>query len=390
MKLTTEGWRAGSRSPQNRGLVAVKHVLSAILSCPRVSKALSSKTTMTMTGKMFRRKAGSAARACCAALGLLAAVVSGQPAAAPPVGATAEGGEQRRMEPQAPGSVAVVYPNLGEPYHSIFATIIDGIEDNARSAMRTYPVAANTDPAELNAQLKRNGAKVVIALGRQGLKAASALDRDIPLVAGGVLAVPEADNRAMTAISLTPDPSLLFSRLRSLMPGVRRVIIVYNPQSNEWLIRLAREAARAQGLELAAYEARDLASAARLYDSAFAASDSKRDAIWLPQDATTVDETTILPLVLKESWNRNIAVFSSSFLHVKKGALFALYPNNLELGRTLAWSALAYASGGEPRRKGVLPLRDVQIAVNVRTAGHLGLTISYQQQRSYDAIFPEP
>jgi putative ABC transport system substrate-binding protein len=255
--------------------------------------------------------------------------------------------------------------------------------------MRTYPVAANTDPAELNAQLKRNGAKVVIALGRQGLKAASALDRDIPLVAGGVLAVPEADNRAMTAISLTPDPSLLFSRLRNLMPGVRRVIVVYNPQSNEWLIRLAREAARAQGLELVAYEARDLGSAARLYESAFAASDSKRDAIWLPQDATTVDETTILPLVLKESWSRNIAVFSSSFLHVKKGALFALYPNNLELGRTLAWSALAYLSG-EQRRKGVLPLRDVHIAVNVRTAGHLGLTISYQQQRTYDAIFPEP
>lgn len=388
MKLTTEERPAGSNSLENRRVVAEMHVLSAMLSCLRVSVTLSGKKNMKMTGKMFRRKAGSAARACCAALGLLAAVVSGQPAAAPPGGAAAEAGEQRRIEPQAPGSVAVVYPNLGEPYHSIFATIIDGIEDNAKSAVRTYPVTANTDPAELNAQLRRNGAKVVIALGRQGLKAASALDRDIPLVAGGVVAVPEADNRAMTAISLTPDPALLFSRLRSLMPGVRRVIVVYNPQSNEWLIRLAREAARAQGLELVAYEARDLASAARLYEGAFAGSDSKRDAIWLPQDATTVDETTILPLVLKESWNRNIAVFSSSFLHVKKGALFALYPNNLELGRTLAWSALAHLSG-EPRKRGVLPLRDVHIAVNVRTAGHLGLTLSYQQ-RSYDAVFPEP
>lgn len=293
------------------------------------------------------------------------------------------------MEPQAAGSIAVVYPNLGEPYHSIFAGIIEGIEDNARSAMRAYPVAAGTDPAELNAQLRRNGAKVVIALGRQGLKAAFALDRELPLVAGGVLAVPEAEHRAMTAISLTPDPALLFARLRNLLPGVRRVVVVYHPQRNDWLIRLAREAARAHGLELVAHEARDLASAARLYESAFAAGDSRRDAIWLPQDATTVDETAILPLVLKESWNRNIAVFSSSFLHVKKGALFALYPNNFELGRSLAWSALSYLSG-EPRRRGVLPLRDVHIAVNVRTASHLGLSISYQQQRTFDAIFPEP
>lgn len=344
---------------------------------------------MKMTGKMFRRRAWSRARACCAALGLLSAVVSGQGMTAPQGAAQAEAGETRRMEPQAPGSIAVVYPILGEPYHSIFASIIDGIEDNAKSAMRTYPVAANTDPAELNAQLRRNGAKVVIALGRQGLKAASALDRELPLVAGGVLSVPEADSRAMTAISLTPDPALLFARLRSLLPGIRRVVVVYHPQNNEWLIRLAREAARAQGLELVAHEARDLASAARLYESTFASSDSKRDAIWLPQDSTTVDETTILPLVLKESWNRNIAVFSSSFLHVKKGALFALYPNNLELGRSLAWSALAHLSG-DPRRRGMLPLRDVHIAVNVRTAGHLGLSLSYQQQRAFDAIFPEP
>ncbi|WP_225984572.1 ABC transporter substrate-binding protein [Noviherbaspirillum aerium] len=343
---------------------------------------------MESTGKMFRRKAWSGARACCAALVLLSAVVSGQVVAAPQ-GGTAEAGEQRRAEPQAPGSIAVVYPVLGEPYHSIFATIIEGIEDNARSAMRTYPVAANTDPAELNAQLKRNGAKVVIALGRQGLRATSALDRELPVVAGGVLAVPEADSRTMTAVSLTPDPALLFSRLKNLLPGTRRVIVVYNPQNNEWLIRLAREAARAQGLELVAHEARDLASAARLYEHAFAASDSKRDAIWLPQDATTVDETTILPLVLKESWNRNIALFSSSFLHVKKGALFALYPDNLELGRTLAWSAIAYLTG-EQRRRGMLPLRDVHIAVNVRTAGHLGLSLSYQQQRTFDAVFPEP
>jgi putative tryptophan/tyrosine transport system substrate-binding protein len=181
----------------------------------------------------------------------------------------------------------------------------------------------------------------------------------------------------------------LFSRLKNLLSGVKRVIVVYNPQYNDWLIKIAREAAKAQGLELIAYEARDLASAARMYEVAFASAESRRDAVWLPQDATTVDETTILPLVLKESWNRNVPVFSSSFLHVKKGALFALYPNNLELGRTLASSALAVMAG-DFRRRGVSPLREVQTAVNLRTASHIGLTIGYQQQRSFDFIFPEP
>jgi putative ABC transport system substrate-binding protein len=30
------------------------------------------------------------------------------------------------------------------------------------------------------------------------------------------------------------------------------------------------------------------------------------------------------------------------------------------------------------------------MAVNLRTASHLGLNIGYQQQRGFDYIFPEP
>ncbi|OWW23101.1 hypothetical protein AYR66_27610 [Noviherbaspirillum denitrificans] len=295
----------------------------------------------------------------------------------------------KRLDALPPGVLAVVYPDIGEPYRSVFAKIIEGIEDGARLAVRTYPIGPGQDPAELGGLLKKNGTKAVIALGRQGLKATSSLDSTIPVVVGGVLAIPEAENRSLMGISLTPDPGLLFTRLKNLMPGVKRVVVVYNPQHNEWLIKIARDAAKAHGLELAAYEARDLAAAARAYETAFASTDGKRDAVWLPQDSTTVDENTILPLVLKESWNRNVPVFSSSFLHVKKGALFALYPNNLELGRTLASSALA-AMSGDFRRKGVTPLREVQTAVNLRTASHIGLVIGYQQQRSFDFVFPEP
>jgi putative ABC transport system substrate-binding protein len=301
----------------------------------------------------------------------------------------AQASEQPRHAESQPRSLAVIYPDIGEPYRSIFAKMIDGIEESARSTVRSYPITPGADPGDLNAQLKRNGTRVVIALGRQGLKTASSLDRDMPVIVGGVLTVPESENRSLASISLTPDPALLFARLKSLMGGVKLVTVIYDPRYNDWLIKLAREAAKAQGLELVAYEARDLATAARLYESAFASSDGRRDAIWLPQDPTTVDEATILPLVLNESWNRSVPVFSSSFLHVKKGVLFALYPDNLNLGHTLAATAQAVLSG-DFHKRGMLPLRDVYTAVNIRTASHLGLNIGYQQQRNFDFIFPEP
>ena len=76
-------------------------------------------------------------------------------------------------------------------------------------------------------------------------------------------------------------------------------------------------------------------------------------------------------------------------LHVKKGALFAMTPNNVELGRSLAASALGMMSG-ELRKRGVQPLRELHTAINLRTASHVGLNIGYQQQRTFDLIYPEP
>ena len=285
-------------------------------------------------------------------------------------------------------TLTVLYPDLGNPYRSVFNEIIQGIEEQSKARARGIALAPNSDIAELRGALK-NG-KVVIALGRQGLKAASALDPVLGVVAGGVSGMGAApDSERLSGISLTPDPALLFGLLKSLMPGARRVIVIYNPQANEPLIRLAREAARGLGLELVAVEAADLAGAARAYEAQFAAADSRRDALWLPQDPVTVEETTILPLVLRESWSHNLAVFSSSMLHVKQGVLFGLYPNNVQLGRDLA--ALAQAiQNGEPPRHGLSPLRAVRTAINTRTASHLGLNLVAGQQRSFDAVFPEP
>jgi len=296
----------------------------------------------------------------------------------------------RRPELQASigkGSIAVLYPNVEEPFRSAFVAMIQGIEERTKLRVRSYPVDPHSDTAELNATLKRAGTKVVIALGRQGLNATAALDRDISVLVGGVLLLSDSDN--LMGISLTPDPALLFARLHALLPEMKRVIVVYNPQKSEWLMKLAREAARAQGLELQTHVAADLAQAAQLYPQLFAGADARHDAVWLPHDTTTVEEGTILPLVLRESWNSGVPLFSSNVLHVKKGALFAMVPNNVELGRTLANSALGLIAG-ETRHHALLPLRELQTAINLRTANHMGLNLGYQQQRSFDFIYPQP
>jgi len=297
---------------------------------------------------------------------------------------------------RAEAPIAVVYPDVGEPYRAIFEKIVEGIEDRAGPRVVKYAVKSSADSAELKTALRRQDARVVIALGRQGMKAvapdsspSAALRTGMEIVVGGVVTVPESEARGLSVVSLSPDPSLLFARLKALMPAAKRVFVVYDPRNNAWLMRLAKEAARAQGLELVAYEAQDLRGAMQQYQAVFAVADSRTDALWLPQDTTTVEEGSVLPLVLQESWNRSLAIFSSSFGHVRRGVLFALYPDNVELGKSLAGLALGILASGNHGGHGMMPLRDVRIAVNLRTAQHLGLDLS-RQQHGFDLVFPEP
>lgn len=285
--------------------------------------------------------------------------------------------------------IAVLFPETTQPFASVFSKIADGIDQQAGGRVRRYPVPSSGEPPDLGAQLKRNGAKVVIALGRPGVQAAQGLDREIPVIVGGVSSLGAADSKVMHGISLIPDPALLFQQVKALMPGLKRITVVHNPQQNEWIMALARDAAKAQGLELSVQIVKDLASTAHSYENVFAAADPRRDAVWIPHDTSAGTEETIIPLVLNASWNYNVPVFSSSFLHVKKGVLFALIPNNFEMGKSLANMAISQLNG-EPRKPGLIPLRDVSGGLNRRAAAHLGIALSTQQLNAFEYIYPDP
>lgn len=284
-------------------------------------------------------------------------------------------------------SIAVIYPDIGEPYRSVFTQIIDGIESRAKGRVTHFAVGANANADELNSSLRQKDTKVVIALGRQGAKAAATLDSNIGVVVGGVLTASGNDARDCQVNSLSPDPSLLFARLKAMMPKAKRIFAVYDSQQNDWLIRLAKEGARVQGMELVAYTAQDLRSAMLAYQEILSTANPQYDALWLPHDPVTVEENVVLPMVLKESWNRNLAVFSSSFSHVKRGVLFSAYPNNVELGRHLADSAFNCKASGENETSGMVPLREVLMAINLCTAQHLGINTS--RTLNFDMAFPE-
>ncbi|WP_338849492.1 ABC transporter substrate binding protein [Massilia sp. W12] len=282
--------------------------------------------------------------------------------------------------------IVILYPDIADPYRSVFVRIIDGIEEKLQSKAPQMAVSSNANPADVNEFLQKQNAKLVIALGRQGLRQARQLNKDYAVLVGGVLVGNEAEVKNLTVHSLAPDPALLFLRLKSLSPNAKRITVIYDPKQNDWLIKLARTAARAQGMELHAVEAADLKSAVSRYQEFFSTAESGRDALWLPHDNTTVQESAILPLVLRSAWDKSLAVFSSTLSHVEKGILFSLYPDNQEIGRSLALAARNRLSN--PGKDQILPTREVLSALNTSTASHLGISITNRRQQ-FDMLFPE-
>lgn len=289
-----------------------------------------------------------------------------------------------------PATVAVLYPEIREPYRSVFLNIVKGIEDAIKGTVKQYVLTEGDSLSALKNGLDSEHVQVVIALGTSGLAAAQQLPDKLRIVVGAVLMPPTENVRGVTGITLAPDPEILFDRLKLLAPGVQRVTVVYSQQHNEWLIERARKAARTRALELNALPASDIRASAIIYREVLNKLEHASEAIWLPQDDATVDESAILPLILKEAWDRNLIVISSNAAHVKKGALMALYPDNVGLGRSLATLALNRTQIGGLKTSGMLPLRDLLVAVNVRTAEHLGLDLVRRGKQEFDLIFPAP
>ncbi len=285
--------------------------------------------------------------------------------------------------------VGVVYPDIREPYRGVFLNIVEGIEAELGTEVKRYALPEDYSPDTVSDWLGKERIAKVVALGSRGLRAATELPKDVAVVVGAVLNAPDAVQ--FPVVTLHPEPAVLFDRLLQLAPGLSRVTVVYNPQRTGWLMERASTAAKARGLTLTLIPAQGRREAALRYrDVLDRVGEGPMEAVWLLQDPSTLDARTVLPLILKEAWNKKLVVFSSNPAYVKRGVLFALYPDNVAMGRTLGQMVSRGQGADSLKISGGLPLRDLLIAVNVRTADHLGLELTSRQKRAFDLVFPSP
>jgi putative ABC transport system substrate-binding protein len=285
----------------------------------------------------------------------------------------------------AVGEIAVFYPDVPDPYVRVFIDIIDGMRAAYPGKIRDKVLDNNASSGDVESWLRQNGLTSVVALGNQAMTLVNQLPRDFSTVTGAVLAAPTTVADDFTAITMAPDPGELFKELRELAPDIRTVHVIYEEELHGRLLERARQAARQQGLTVVSYRFESVAESANLYRKLLTTLDSGRESVWLLQGDSALRERAVLSEVLREAWNSRLLVFSSNPSYVSKGVLFSLYPDNARLGQAIAQTMVAKSRGSNG---GIEQTRDLLIAVNVRTAEHLGLNISRSQRRSFDVVFP--
>ena len=285
--------------------------------------------------------------------------------------------------------LGVVYPQLREPYNQVFQAIIKGIEQGSSDGIDLYVLASPADMDNLTGYIIEKKNKVILALGARGVEAVEKLTVEIPIVLGAVLPRSlKTVEKIYSGIMLLPDPELLFSQLLKFAPHIKEILVVYNPKNNALLINAAQKAANLMRLTLTLHAATDLKGATSQYQKLLENVDPKTQALWLVQDATTLNPDVVLPEILRKSWSKNLIIFSNSLLHAKRGALFSMYPNNFAMGQDLAVLALKQRANEKGETSDINLLRSLRVAVNTRTAKHLGIQFNKQQSRSFDLTFP--
>jgi len=277
--------------------------------------------------------------------------------------------------------IAVLYPETSGGFKQVFSNIILGVEEHEEIDVVSMELPKQPDSGAINVWLRENRVESVIALGSTSYAIARELPDSIPVTVGALVMSPDG----YSGISLAGDPVLFMENLRRLAPGVKRVFVIYSEKDSGWLVKLAAEAARKLDIELVAHAVESTRQGLLQYDQILAQASGVEDAVWIPLD-TVVPDKLILPKLLKTAWDNKIVVFSNNPLHAKKGVLFALYPDHKSMGFDLANLAIAQVGAKIPPQ--VLPARNLKLAVNKRTASHLGLSYSKNYQRQFDIIFP--
>jgi putative ABC transport system substrate-binding protein len=252
---------------------------------------------------------------------------------------------------------------------------------NDNFTFREYDLEGDLERGrKLARRIRASDAALVLAVGVKAALAAKLEVLDVPVVYCLVLDPDKYDLSApnVSGISLEVPPAQQFATMKTILPKLKRVGVLFDPTKTGRLLQEATLVAKQQGIELLAQPI----SSEREIPPMLRTLLPLVDALWLVPDTTVLSEES-LPFILQESLDANRSVFGFSSEFVKRGALLGLSVNYRDIGKQAARLSRRILD-----RQVVPPVKTVpdhfSLALNLKTARFLGLEIPPEIERRAD------
>ena len=292
----------------------------------------------------------------------------------------------------APVVVAVVLSREAAPYRQA----LRGFEEVLKGAGRTYKLQEFTlegsvlDEKTLASRIRARRPDVILTIGSGATVAISDQIHDIPIVFSlvlpssgpGSLEELRGAHANVTGASMEIPLGFQFRKVKEVLPGIRRVGVLYNPTVTGPLVADAARSAAEMDLELVPIA---IESEKEILEVGQGLPEQV-DVLWSVADSTVFSPQGLKQILLATLRGRIPFVgLSTSF--VKAGALLAFSVDYEDVGRQSAEQALRILGGAAPASVPISIPRSVSLSLNMNTARQIQVTIQDEIRRKAELFF---
>lgn len=237
---------------------------------------------------------------------------------------------------------------------------------------------------QLARKIRASDTSLIVAVGLKAALAAKLEIVDTPILYMMVLDPLKhhltAANMAGVLLEIPTDRQLKV--MRALLPTLRRIGMLYDPAKTASRFKEAEAQATVHDVELRGFvveHEKEIPQQLRMLLS-------ESDALWLIPDSTVLTDESI-PFILESALAKHVPVIGFSSEFTRLGALLSLSVGYNEVGREAGLLATRILNREERLPLKPVPVQQVRIAVNVKTARYLGISIPKELDGSIDETF---
>ena len=280
-------------------------------------------------------------------------------------------------------ATGVIYPTVSKPLQRVFSEIKSGIVSDNGKNISLFKLDDETTAVDFSNWQKKVKLQRLIVLGNRAKKFVESQPDSVKALTFGAIRKIKL-NRQQAAVSIIPAPKSMLSQLLAIAPSVKRVFVIENTSNGNDLVNQAILSGKSLSLEVIVRQAATPQAFAQALKEIIAQMRPGADAFWLSHNAEPINKK-LLQQTLVDAWNRNLIIFSSNLADVKRGALFAVFPDNVLMGRQL------YELANRKNTTNANNLeyaKHLHIALNRRTASHLGINFSRNDLKLFKLVYP--